>query len=344
MVKAKLGDNADQILQAGSEIVFSGRVNYHAVFGVSLVIEDIDLDAMVGEAERRKQATLATLKKEGALATNGLLPMPRLVQRIALVGSPGTSGFRDFGVHLLRNEWGLGFDVEVFPTSVQGKHAPLKSWPPWKPRRPQSRRRGAGAWRRIGVGPGRVQRFGTVQGHQPLPIPVLTGIGHESDLSVADLVAHTQFKTPTAVADGLVDKMVQAQSLLLEWTGQMSRHTHQRLAWERERLAHLTQTMRLQPDQMLQAKAVQLGHLRERTLSLAQQALERQTQRIGQLHQTVDALKPDNTLARGFSIARHQGKAVKDAALLSKDDVVELQFHQGRATAVVTSVTSNQDG
>ena len=60
VVKAKLGDNADQILQAGSEIVFSGRVNYHAVFGVSLVIEDIDLDAMVGEAERRKQATLAT--------------------------------------------------------------------------------------------------------------------------------------------------------------------------------------------------------------------------------------------------------------------------------------------
>ena len=151
-------------------------------------------------------------------------------------------------------------------------------------------------------------------------------------------MAHTQFKTPTAVADGLVDKMVQEQSRLLEWTGQMGRHTHQRLAWERERLAHLTQTMKLQPDQMLQAKAVQLGHLRERTLSLAQQALERQ------LHQTVDALKPDNTLARGFSIVRHQGKVVKDAALLSKDEVVELQFHQGRATAVVTSVTSNQDG
>ena len=79
-------------------------------------------------------------------------------------------------------------------------------------------------------------------------------------------------------------------------------------------------------------------------MSLAQQALERQTQRIGQLHQTVDALKPDNTLARGFSIARHQGKAMKDAALLSKDDVLELEFHQGHATAVVTSVTSNQDG
>lgn len=345
VVKAKLGDNADQILQAGSEIVFSGRVNYHAVFGVSLVIEDIDLDAMVGEAERRKQATLATLKKEGALATNGLLPMPRLVQRIALVGSPGTSGFRDFGVHLLRNEWGLGFDVEVFPTSVQGKHAPaeivaaLEAAAASVPDVVVLVRGGGSALD--------LDAFNDLELCRAIsrcPIPVLTGIGHESDLSVADLVAHTQFKTPTAVADGLVDKMVQAQSLLLEWTGQMSRHTHQRLAWERERLAHLTQTMRLQPDQMLQAKAVQLGHLRERTLSLAQQALERQTQRIGQLHQTVDALKPDNTLARGFSIARHQGKAVKDAALLSKDDVIDLQFHQGRATAVVTSVTSNQDG
>ena len=104
--------------------MFTGQVNYHAVYGVSLAIQEIDLSAMVGEAERRKQETLSTLKAEGALERNRALPLPSLIQRIALVGSPGTSGFRDFGVHLLRNDWGLGFDVEVFPASVQGKEAP----------------------------------------------------------------------------------------------------------------------------------------------------------------------------------------------------------------------------
>ena len=247
------------ILQAGSEIVFSGRVNYHAVFGVSLVIEDIDLDAMVGEAERRKQATLATLKKEGALATNGLLPCPGWCNALRWWAP------RHLGLSRLRcappsERMGSGLRRRGVPTSVQGKHAPaeivaaLEAAAASVPDVVVLVRGGGSALD--------LDAFNDLELCRAIsrcPIPVLTGIGHESDLSVADLVAHTQFKTPTAVADGLVDKMVQEQSLLLEWTGQMSRHTHQRLAWERERLAHLTQTMRLQPDQMLKPRPSNLA-------------------------------------------------------------------------------------
>ena len=203
-VREALGDATSQVLSRGTEIVFSGRVNYHPVYGVSLVVEEIDLSAMIGEAERRKQATLATLKAQGAMELNRGVPLPRLVQRIALIGSPGTSGFRDFAVHLMKNEWGVGFDVEVFPATVQGKDAPptlieaLARAEAWAPDAVVMVRGGGSALD--------LDAFNDLDlclAISQTTHPVLTGIGHETDLSVVDLVAHRHFKTPTAVADFL---------------------------------------------------------------------------------------------------------------------------------------------
>lgn len=343
-VRESLGDATDQVLSAGTEIVFSGRVNYHPVYGVSLVIEEIDLSAMIGEAERRKQATIAELKALGAFEWNRGLPLPRLVQRVALVGSPGTSGFRDFGMHLLRNEWGVGFDVEVFPATVQGKEAPatliaaLHRAQEWKPDVVVVVRGGGSALD--------LDAFNDLElclAIAQCPLPVLTGIGHETDLSVADLVAHRDFKTPTAVADFLVDRMVTERSRLAEWSLAMGQRVQQRLTWERERFAQDMQTLRLQPRQMLAAEALRLSHAREQVSSWAKQALEKHVQRMAHLASTVDALNPDKTLQRGFAVARKDGKAVRDAADLALGDQLALRFHKGHADVTVTRVTSDPD-
>ena len=343
-VRESLGEATDQVLSAGTEIVFSGRVNYHPVYGVSLVIEEIDLSAMIGEAERRKQATIAELKARGAFDWNRGLSLPRLVQRVALVGSPGTSGFRDFGMHLLRNEWGVGFDVEVFPATVQGKEAPatliaaIKRAQEWQPDTVVVVRGGGSALD--------LDAFNDLElclAIAQCPLPVLTGIGHETDLSVADLVAHRDFKTPTAVADFLVDRMVTERSRLAEWSLAMGQRVQQRLTWERERFAQDMQTLRLQPRQMLAAEALRLSHAREQVSSWAKQALEKHVQRMAHLASTVDALNPDKTLQRGFAVARKDGKAVRDAADLALGDMLSLRFHKGHADVTVTRVTSDPD-
>ena len=343
-VRESLGEATDQVLSAGTEIVFSGRVNYHPVYGVSLVIEEIDLSAMIGEAERRKQATIAELKAHGAFDWNRGLPLPRLVQRVALVGSPGTSGFRDFGVHLLGNEWGVGFDVEVFPATVQGKEAPatliaaIHRAQEWQPDAVVVVRGGGSALD--------LDAFNDLELCMAIaqcPFPVLTGIGHETDLSVADLVAHRDFKTPTAVADFLVDRMVTERSRLAEWSLAMGQRVQQRLTWERERFAQDMQTLRLQPRQMLAAEALRLSHAREQVSSWAKQALEKHAQRMAHLASTVDALNPDKTLQRGFAVARKDGKAVRDAADLALGDQLALRFHKGHADVTVTRVTSDPD-
>ncbi len=344
VVRESLGDMADRVLASGTEIVFSGKVNYHPVYGVSLVLEEIDLSAMIGEAERRKQATIAALKAEGAFGVNGELPLPRLAQRVALVGSPGTSGFRDFGVHLLRNEWGVGFEVEVFPATVQGKEAPptliaaLEKAQAWNPDVVVVVRGGGSALD--------LDAFNDLELCRAVSRaskPVLTGIGHETDLSVVDLVAHRHFKTPTAVADFLVDRLVAERSQLAEWSLGMGQRVQQRLNWERERLAKDLQTLRLQPRQLLAAEALRLTHARERLASSAQQALERHLQRMAFLASTVDALNPEKTLARGFAVARKDGRAVRDAGDLALNDRLNLRFHKGQAEVTVTRVTSDPD-
>ena len=343
-IRKELGEAADQVLAKGTEIVFTGQVNYHAVYGVSLAIQEIDLSAMVGEAERRKQETLSTLKAEGALERNRALPLPSLIQRIALVGSPGTSGFRDFGVHLLRNDWGLGFDVEVFPASVQGKEAPAALMQALL--QAQTAQPDVIVVVRGGGSALDLDAFNDLELCRAISstsLPVLTGIGHETDLSVADLVAHLHFKTPTAVADYLVDRALNERSKLLEWSLAMGQQVQQRLTFERARFARDLQTLKLQPQQLLAAEGVKLSHAREQLTSRAQQALERQLQRMGHLASTVDALSPKRTLERGFAIARKSGQAVRDVQDLQLDDVLTLTFNKGEAEVAVTQVNSPSD-
>ena len=341
-VREALGESADQVLAHGSEIVFSGSVNYHPVYGVSLSIDEIDLSAMIGEAERRKQATLQALKAEGALEKNSALPLPRLVQRIALVGSPGTSGFRDFGVHLLCNDWGLRFDIEVFAASVQGKDAPsslieaLRQAVKWQPHAVVVVRGGGSALDLDAFNDLELSRF-----ISNVDVPVLTGIGHETDLSVVDLVAHQHFKTPTAVADFLVDRLLNERSQLLEWSLAIGQKVQHRLTFERERFARDLQILKLQPRQVIASETTKLQHAREQLSSWAKQSLDRHFQRIAHLSDTVDALNPQNTMARGFSVVRKKNQVVRSASDLALNDLLELQFHQGEAEVRVTSLPSS---
>jgi exodeoxyribonuclease VII large subunit len=343
-VLESLGESAQHVLSPGTEIVFTANIQYHPVYGISLVIEDIDVSAMIGEAEKRKRETLANLKAQGALEWNKAIALPRLVQRVALIGSPGTSGFRDFGTHLMLNEWGVGFDVEVFPATVQGKDAPgaiclaLEKAAACNPDAVVLVRGGGSA-----LDLDAFNNLDLCLAIAQCPHAVLTGIGHETDLSVADLVAHRSFKTPTAVADFLVDRLVNEGGKLAEWRAILGQLGLERLAREREQCAQITQALALHPQQMLAAEALKLSHAREHMASLARQALERHAQKLNHMIDTVQTLSPQNTLRRGFSLVHKDGKSVSDAGSLSVGDVLHLRFHRGSAEVTVSRVSSTSD-
>ena len=133
---------------------------------------------------------------------------------------------------------------------------------------------------------------------------MLTGIGHETDLSVADLVAHQHFKTPTAVADFLVDRLLQERSFLADRSITLGNVVRHRLHLEKERIARDLQTIRLQPKQQFISETRLLTNIREQLSNWTVQAIQRQRQSIHHLLQTVDALQPTKTMARGFSATK----------------------------------------
>ncbi len=216
-IRAALGQEFKEVLQPGREIVFGAYMAFHAVYGFSLNIQQIDLDALLGEMERRRKETLAALTKEGAIGRNAQRMLPDVPQRVILIGSSGTAGHTDFLAHLQGNAWGYQVDLGRIDASVQGMSAvPSIVAALHRAGRVAMRTpvdavillRGGGAKLDLDV----FNDLSLCRTIAAMEVPVITGIGHETDQSLADVVAHTSCKTPTAVADFLLDCMTEFES------------------------------------------------------------------------------------------------------------------------------------
>ena len=242
-ILAELGGEASQILKPGSEVVFSARIQFHERYGLALHIDRIDLRFMLGELERRKQITTARLKKMGAMGWNRKMTVPTLPQRVALVGSSGTSGFRDFCTKVTEHPNRFRVRIEAHQSSVQGVSAAeelaagIRQAEATQPDLIVLLRGGGGK-----LDLDAYNDFELCLAIARSSVPVWTGIGHESDLVVADLVAHKAWKTPTEVAVGVVQRFedaslevdaLQAQLEHLAQAWLLDRHREFEGHWER---------------------------------------------------------------------------------------------------------------
>lgn len=216
-IRKELGEDFKEVLKPGREIVFSAHMAFHAVYGFSLNIQRIDLDALLGEMERRRKETLLALQKEGAIGRNGRLPLSGVPQRVVLVGSQGTAGHTDFLTHIAKNAWGYAFDVGCIDAPVQGAMAVEKLVEALHAAGRVAMRtpvdavvllRGGGAKLDLDI----FNDLTLCRTIAAMEVPVITGIGHETDQTLADVVSHTAKKTPTAVADFLVEQLAQFEA------------------------------------------------------------------------------------------------------------------------------------
>lgn len=206
-IRKELGAEFEPLMKPGSEIVFRAGVQFSKRFGLSLTVLQIDLGAVLGDMEKRKRETIERLRRDGHLHTNKTLSIPPVIQRIALIGAPDSAGLQDFMQQLQTNEWGFDFQVKVFPTLVQGEKAQGEIIEAIE----QAQEEDVECVALLRGGGSKIDL--DVFNQEPLalaiarsPLPVMTGIGHETDVSVADLVAHTSVKTPTALAYYFIDR------------------------------------------------------------------------------------------------------------------------------------------
>ena len=226
-------------LKSGLKVLVQIKIEYHEVYGLSLLINDIDPSFTIGEMAVKRQQILKKLEDEGVITMNRDLVFPMLPKRIAVISSRNAAGLTDFMTHLSDNSFGYRFNTALFEAAMQG---------------PETETGIISALDRIS---GNIDLFDLVVivrggGSQSdlswfdnyniayhitqFPLPIITGIGHEKDLSVTDIVANRSEKTPTAVADLLIETMHGTEEHILDIWAQISSYSLDVLEEEKNRL------------------------------------------------------------------------------------------------------------
>ncbi len=329
MISAYFRGATGSPLAVGMQILAKVTVNYHELYGLSLQISDIDPAYTMGEVEREKQLTINQLKADGVWDMNRELALPLPVQRVAVVSSASAAGYRDFVQEL--KVGGYAFHTQLFEAVVQGQAAEESIC--------NALERVAGAVEEFDVvviirGGGSAGDLSCFNSYRlcsyvaQFPLPVITGIGHDKDTSVADMVAHTPLKTPTAVAAWLTEGMATIEAWLDEAKGGLATLTVARLQEEkigleraREQIYHAALGLQQSARMRLDMVAAELkGELR--------MFLESRRSALQAAEAVAQAFDPRKLLAMGFAVVRSEGKAVKSSAGMAGRKV-EIELHDG---------------
>ncbi len=324
---------------SGIKVLVKVRPDFHELYGYTLTVLDIDPTFTLGDMVRRRREILNQLEEEGVLTLNKELPMPQLPRRVAVISSTGAAGYGDFCRQLLDNPHGYLFCVRLFPAIMQGErveqsicaalddiYADIDSWDV------VVIIRGGGAVSDLSG----FDTYLLASSVAQFPIPIITGIGHERDDTVIDLVSHTRVKTPTAAAEFLVNCMHEAESRLNEVADYIHSYVLNRLETEEYRLMEIARHLpaiftfrRIHEERRLEL-------LWQRALSSINLLLANAEHRLQLVSQRAESCDIEKTLARGYTLTLKDGRIVTDAVQLSEGDHLVTQFSNGEVHSVVS--------
>ncbi len=325
-------------LKPGMKILFLASVTFHELYGLSLSVRDLDPSYTLGEMARKKKEVAERLRKEGIIDLNKGLPLPLVPQRIAVISSPTAAGYGDFFEQLDKNVYGYRFIHVLFPAVMQGKEAETSIMSAMGDIRKMKERfdtvviiRGGGSVIDLNC----FDAYSIAAEVARFPLPVITGIGHEKDDTVVDMVAHTKMKTPTAVAEFLISGLRVFEESIMEIGKRVQTHTQRLLKDGLYRLNTISQRLSYVPLRLSSVYENRLSTCRKDLSGGVKRTLMREYERFTYMEQAIRHLDPQNVLRRGYSITRHRGKTVKDAAALRKWAVIETVLQKGIITSIV---------
>jgi exodeoxyribonuclease VII large subunit len=305
-------------LSAGMRVLVKAAVQYHPLYGLTLSITDINPAYTVGELEMLRQKTIARLQADGVFDMNREIPFPLLPQRLAVVSSEQAAGYQDFMEHLHHNEYGFAFRTQLFSSLVQGTGAVQSMIENLARINEQCEAFDAVVIIRGGGSAADLSCFDEYElalHVAQFPLPVLTGIGHDKDESIVDLVAHQSFKTPTAVAGFLIDCMAEQESQLQEWGQMLKTIVHHKIQLAKNQLAGMASK---------QDAALKL-------------CFQKAHSRLAMMAKEITFKNPATILSRGYSVVSLNGKTVRDAAEVQENDALKITLYKGKIRASVQS-------
>lgn len=337
-LRRQLGLTLHEILQAGRSVKLKVQVEYHERYGLKLIVHEVDPAFTLGQLELQRRKTIEALKKAGHMRRNALLALPEVVQRLAVISSETAAGYQDFKAQLQQNSYGYAFTTTLFPSAMQGQKVALEL--PEQIKKINRRKKAFDAVVVIRGGGSRLDlsafdEQAVAESLARCKLPVITGIGHEVDETVADLVAHTRLKTPTAVAEWLIGRAVRFETELLQLTQQMQLISRQTIQRESLQLNNLLQQFRHLGRGMVQKQEQLLGFIASELPFRASTQLQHDRRQIAQLEKMVQLLSIESTLARGFTLTQLNGKSVTSKKDLKPGDTLTTVFRDGKINSDV---------
>lgn len=315
-----------QPLHAGMKVLLSVSANFHEAYGFSWIVSDIDPTYTIGDMARKRQEIIRTLHEEGIFDLQRELTLSPFARRIAVISSENAAGYGDFCNQLADNEYGFSFVTQLFPAIMQGEQVEesiIKALERVYSLSPSPSPEGEGDWEwdavviiRGGGATADLSGFDTLalaENVAQFPLPVITGIGHERDESIIDMVSHTRVKTPTAAAAFLIDNLATTLSAIEDLQTRAVNSVKDRIS----------------------AAMAQLSLFSSQLPSLAKYCIQRKRHRLELLAQRTLSLDPTQLLRRGYSITLKDGHIVRDASMLQPGDEIETILENGKIQSII---------
>lgn len=331
-LRSKFERQTQQQLRPGIKVRMMVTPTFHEAYGFAYQVSDIDPDYTLGDIVRKRMEIIRQLKEAGIFDLQRELVLPRFAQRIAVISSAQAAGYGDFCHQIDDNSYGLSFSHELFAAIMQGE---------------QVEQSVIAALDRINA---RIDEFDVVviirgggattdmSGFDTLalaenvanfPLPIITGIGHDRDECILDMVSYMRVKTPTAAAAFLIDHLSEVYTALVSARERISRIAERHLAYEKMRLKQLADRIPTLFALTRERQTKRIDALAHRLDSAATQRLERERHRLQLVAQRAQDQDPIHILRRGYSITLHNGHALRSGDELADGDIIETRLEQG---------------
>lgn len=352
-----------QTFHAGIKVLLRVYPQFHEAYGFSWIVTDIDPTYTLGDMARRRQEIIAKLKEAGILELNKELPLPLFTQRIAVISSATAAGYGDFSKQLTENPYNYQFYTKLFPATMQGEDVERSIIAALNAINDEYDKFDCVVIIRGGGATSDMSGFDTLalaENVANFPLPVITGIGHDRDECILDIVSHTRVKTPTAAAALLIDRLRSTDNKIDEARQRIVNYVTRKMETEKIRIERIAGQIPAMFSLVKSRREARLDMMMEKIISgaatlinerrhhldilslnilpLAERAVNDRRHHLEMLEQRLKALDPALMLKRGYSITLRNGKAVMDAKALKPGDEIETRLASGSVKSKITEI------
>ena len=347
MAKPYFERTTGQQLRAGMKVLLKVYAQFHEAYGFSWIVSDIDPTYTLGDMARKRQEIIRQLKEEGVFDLQRELRIPTFAKRIAVISAQNAAGYGDFCRQLEDNDYSFRFEVTLFPAIMQGEQVESSiiaalnaiyeaTVPDGSPSGPYDCVviiRGGGATADLSG----FDTLALAENVAQFPLPVITGIGHDRDESILDMVANTKVKTPTAAAALLIDNLRQVLDRINSAQQHLTTAISTRLSTLNVQLSSLQALIPTLALRTIGDQRHRIEMLESRLPVAIERRLTSQKHLLESLSLKLQGFDPQLLLSRGYSITLHNGRAVRDPKQLKAGDEIETKVEHGTIRSVVKS-------